>query len=136
MAKRVLVIGGGIAGMAFAQTLLEKAKDAVEITVVTKDPFYMTGPSRPLLLTKEQRYERMIRGYEEPASQGINFVFGTVKRIDPAERIVEGLAKPPGTRGYIVVECPWPRPCGLPGPVEELRDPTPRWLRSLGVAVG
>ena len=95
--KRILVIGGGIAGMGFAKAVKEKAGDNVEITVVTKDPFYMTGPSRPLLLTKEQHYERMIRGYEEPAGQGIKFVFGTVRRIDPAERIVEVVENP--TRG-------------------------------------
>ncbi|MCE4611562.1 MAG: CCA tRNA nucleotidyltransferase, partial [Desulfurococcales archaeon] len=47
-----------------------------------------------------------------------------------AERALEGLAKPPGYRGYMVVECTWPSPCGLPGPLEELRDPTPRWLRA------
>ena len=87
--KRVVVIGGGIAGMGFAHALVDKAKDAVEVTVINKDPFYMTGPSRPLLLTNEQRYERMIRGYEEAASKGIKFVFGTVTRIDPANRVVE-----------------------------------------------
>ena len=94
MAKRVLVIGGGIAGMAFAQTLLEKARGAVEITVVTKDPFYMAGPSRPLLLTGEQKYERIIRGYEEAAARGIRFVFGTVRSIDPANRTVEVVESP------------------------------------------
>ncbi len=85
-AKRVVVVGGGIAGIAVARTLKERASDAVEVTVVTKDPFYMAGPSRPLLLTGEQRYERIIRGYE--AIEGVDFVFGTVTQVDPAERVV------------------------------------------------
>ncbi len=92
--KRILVIGGGIAGMGFAKAVKEKAGDQVEITIVTKDPFYMTGPSRPLLLTKEQRYDRMIRGYEEAAGQGLRFVFGTVTRVDPANRVVEVAENP------------------------------------------
>ncbi len=93
-AKRVVIIGGGIAGMGVAHALKDKAGDAVEVTVITKDPFYMTGPSRPLLLTNEQRYERMIRGYEEAARKGIKFVFGTVDKIDPANRVVELVESP------------------------------------------
>ncbi len=87
-AKRVVVIGGGIAGMGVAKALLEKAGDKVEVTVVTKDPFYMAGPSRPLLVTGEQKYERIIRGYEEAAKRGVKVVYGLVDRIDPAERKV------------------------------------------------
>ncbi len=108
--KRLVIIGGGIAGMSVAHAVFDKAKDLVDITVVTKDPFYMTGPSRPLLLTNEQSYDRMIRGYEEAAAKGINFVFGTVARIDPAERVVEVVENPtrnPVTRkvtyDYLVV---------------------------------
>ncbi len=87
-AKRILVIGGGIAGIGFAKAVAEKAGGSAEVTVVTKDPFYMTGPSRPLILTGEQRYERIIRGYEEIGGSGIRFVFGDVTRIDPGERKV------------------------------------------------
>ncbi len=96
----VVVIGGGIAGMTVARSIVEKARDLADVTVVTKDPFYMTGPSRPLLLTGEQRYERMIRGYEEAARQGIRFLFGTVTRVDPAERLVEIVESP--TRPAVV----------------------------------
>ncbi len=98
--KRVVVIGGGIAGMGFSKALLEKAADKVEVTVVTKDPFYIAGPSRPLLLTGEQKYERIIRGYEEAAKKfGVNVVFGLVTRADPAERkvYVEENPTKPGT---------------------------------------
>ncbi len=102
MTKRVVIIGGGIAGMGVAHALKDKAGEAVEITVITKDPFYMTGPSRPLLLTKEQSYDRMIRGYEEAAMKGIKFVFGTVTRIDPANRFVEVKENP--TRGTPAAE--------------------------------
>ena len=88
MTKRVAVIGGGIAGMTFAHTLKDKLGDKVEVTVITKDPFYLTGPSRPLLVTKEQSYDRMIRGYEEAMRKGIKFVFGNVTKVDPANRKV------------------------------------------------
>ena len=96
--KRVVVVGGGIAGMAAAHTLVERVGDAVEVTVVTKDPFYMAGPSRPLLLTGEQSYDRITRGYEEAAAKGIRIVYGNVTRIDPSERRVYYAESP--TRSY------------------------------------
>ncbi len=43
-------MGGGIAGMATANALVSRASGEINVTVVTKDPFYIAGPSRPLLL--------------------------------------------------------------------------------------
>lgn len=85
--KRVVVVGGGIAGMAVANTLAEKK--AAEVTVITNSPFYFAGPSRPLLLTGEQSYSRIIRGYEEAGKRGIRVVFGHVTKIDPENRRVQ-----------------------------------------------
>lgn len=96
--KHVVVVGGGIAGMAAARTLIERVGDAVEVTVVTKDSFYMAGPSRPLLLTGEQSYDRITRGYEEAAASGMRIVYGNVTRIDPGERRVYYAESP--TRSY------------------------------------
>lgn len=86
---RAVIVGGGIAGLAVAHTLKDKLKDGIEVTVVTKDPFYMAGPTRPLLLTGEQKYERIIRGYEYMGTKGINVEYGLVTKVDPAERKVE-----------------------------------------------
>jgi len=87
--KEVLVIGGGIAGISFAKAIKERSGESLNVTVVTKDPFYISGPSRPLLLTNEQSYHRIIRGYEEVGQSGINVVFGLVSSIDPGERVVK-----------------------------------------------
>ncbi len=35
--KKVVIVGGGIAGLTIANTLVEKAKDSVEVTVITRD---------------------------------------------------------------------------------------------------
>jgi sulfide:quinone oxidoreductase len=85
--KRILIVGGGIAGLGVANTLAEKLKGA-EITVVNKEAFYFAGPSRPLLLTGEQQYERIIRGYEEVGNKGIRVVIGNVTKVDPDNRSV------------------------------------------------
>ncbi|QIW24021.1 NAD(P)/FAD-dependent oxidoreductase [Sulfolobus sp. S-194] len=83
--KNIVIIGGGIGGMGVATTLAQKLKN-VNITVVNKEDFYFAGPSRPLILTGEQRYARIIRGYEEVGKIGINVVIGNVYKIDPDNR--------------------------------------------------
>lgn len=84
--KNVVIVGGGIAGMAVANTLAERK--VANINVITDFPFYFAGPSRPLLLTNEQKYERIIRGYEEAGKKGIKVTFGHVIKIDPSNRKV------------------------------------------------
>ncbi len=86
--KKIVIVGGGIAGMGVANTLAEKLKDKAEITVINKEDFYFSGPSRPLILTGEQNYHRIIRGYENVGSKGINVKIGNVYKIDPDNRKV------------------------------------------------
>jgi len=86
--KKIVVVGGGIAGMGVANTLSEKMKDKAEITVINKEDFYISGPSRPLLLTGEQQYGRIIRGYENAGSKGIKVMTGNVNKVDPDNRKV------------------------------------------------
>ena len=100
--KKVLIIGGGIAGLGVANTLVEKMPN-VEITVINKEAFYFAGPSRPLLLTNEQSYERIIRGYEEVGKKGIKVVIGNVTKVDPDNRqvtISESSMSSPKTLNY------------------------------------
>ena len=85
--KSIVIVGGGIGGMGVATTLVQKLKD-VKITVVNKEDFYFAGPTRPLLLTNEQKYNRIIRGYEEVTKLGINVIIGNVYKIDPGNRKV------------------------------------------------
>lgn len=95
MVKRILVVGGGIAGVGLARVLAEKGKGQVEVEIITKDRFYTAGPSKPLILTGEQQTDRIARGYEELKRQGIKVTFGAVARINPEERIVEYTQVPP-----------------------------------------
>ncbi|MEM4818779.1 MAG: FAD/NAD(P)-binding oxidoreductase [Nanopusillaceae archaeon] len=86
--KRVVIVGGGVAGITVAKTLLE-GKMLAEITVVNNTPHYFSGPSRPLIITQEQSLDRIVRSYEEVARRGIKVVVGTVYSIDPANRVVK-----------------------------------------------
>ncbi|MFP3400519.1 FAD-dependent oxidoreductase [Acidianus sp.] len=86
--KKIVIVGGGIAGMGIANTLADKLKGKAEITVVNKEDFYFAGPSRPLILTGEQNYHRIIRGYENVGVKGIKLVVGNVYKVDPDNRKV------------------------------------------------
>ncbi|MCG3109192.1 Sulfide-quinone reductase [Metallosphaera sp. J1] len=86
MTKKIVIIGGGIGGMGVATTLAGKLN--AEITVVNKEDYYLAGPSRPLILTGEQTYDRAIRGYEKAGEKGIRVVVGNVTRVDPENRKV------------------------------------------------
>ncbi|WP_202905225.1 NAD(P)/FAD-dependent oxidoreductase [Vulcanisaeta thermophila] len=88
MAREVVIIGGGISGLTVARNLKSQAGDLVNITVVTKDYHYIGGPTRPLLLTNEESYDRIIRGYDELGKEGINVVVGHAYSIDTANRRV------------------------------------------------
>lgn len=84
MPKKIVIVGGGIAGMGVANNLAEKLN--AEITIINKEDYYLSGPSRPLLLTGEQVYGRIIRGYEKVGEKGIRVIVGNVSRIDPENR--------------------------------------------------
>jgi sulfide:quinone oxidoreductase len=86
--KKIVIVGGGIAGMGIANTLADKLKGKAEITVINKEDFYFAGPSRPLILTGEQNYHRIIRGYENVGSKGIKLVVGNIYKVDPDNRKV------------------------------------------------
>ncbi|MUM65112.1 NAD(P)/FAD-dependent oxidoreductase [Acidianus infernus] len=86
--KKIVIVGGGIAGMGIANTLADKLKGKAEITVINKEDFYFAGPSRPLILTGEQNYHRIIRGYENVGVKGIKLVVGNVYKVDPDNRKV------------------------------------------------
>ncbi|WP_291999338.1 FAD/NAD(P)-binding oxidoreductase [Caldivirga sp.] len=97
---RILIVGGGIAGLTVATTLTQRIGTKAEVTVLTKEPYYVGGPTRPLVLTNEEKLERIIRGYHNVGLKGIKIIYGTVTGIDPANRIVKYNESPPyGAKG-------------------------------------
>ena len=92
---KIVVVGGGIAGLTVATTLAQRISDKAEVTILTKEPYYVSGPTRPLLLTNEEKFERIIRGYHNIGLKGIKVVYGSVTGVDPANRVVKYSESPP-----------------------------------------
>ncbi len=86
--RRVVIVGGGIAGVGAARALLDRVRDSVDVTIVTREPYYAAGPSRPLIITGEQSVDRIMRGYEPLAREGARVLYGSVTRVAPEERRV------------------------------------------------
>jgi sulfide:quinone oxidoreductase len=78
MKEKVLVLGAGIAGIAFAR---EVAKAGVDVTVIGMHDYYISGPSRPLIVSKEQSVDRITRGYNF-LPNNINIKFGRIVAVD------------------------------------------------------
>ncbi len=83
MAK-VIIIGGGIAGLEAANYLANKG---VEVILISEKDYYISGPSRPLILSNEQELGRIVRGYNH-LNPKINVVFGKVAKVKPEENKV------------------------------------------------
>jgi NADH dehydrogenase FAD-containing subunit len=80
-----LILGGGVAGLTVAHEL---AKKGVESTVISMHDFYVSGPSRPLIVSKEQSLDRITRGYNFLPKE-IKVRFGRVVDVDLANRKVK-----------------------------------------------
>ncbi|ABU82079.1 NAD(P)/FAD-dependent oxidoreductase [Ignicoccus hospitalis] len=98
MAK-VVILGGGVAGLTVAHALAEKG---VESTVVSLHDYYISGPSRPLILSGEQSVDRITRGYNFLPKE-IKVTYGRVEEVDFANRKVKLANKRELDYDYLVV---------------------------------
>ncbi len=81
----ILILGGGVAGLTVARELAEKG---IPSSVVSLHDYYISGPSRPLLISKEQSLDRITRGYNFLPKE-IEMIYGKVEEVDFAERKVK-----------------------------------------------
>ncbi|ALU11786.1 FAD-dependent pyridine nucleotide-disulfide oxidoreductase [Ignicoccus islandicus DSM 13165] len=78
MKEKILILGGGVAGLTFAKEL---AARGIESTVISLHDYYISGPSRPLVLSGEQQVDRITRGYNFLPKE-VKVKYGRVVRVD------------------------------------------------------
>ena len=81
---RVVVLGGGIGGLEVIRTL--QPKD-LELVLVTERDYYISGPSRPLILSNEQSVDRITRGYGY-LPENVEIIHRKAISVNPRERKV------------------------------------------------
>jgi sulfide:quinone oxidoreductase len=86
MAESILILGGGIGGVAAANALRKRLSRRHAITVVDREPNFTLAASFLWVMTGTRRPEQVSRPLERLGRKGIRVVRGEVERIDPGSR--------------------------------------------------
>ncbi|MCG5501982.1 NAD(P)/FAD-dependent oxidoreductase [Ectothiorhodospira lacustris] len=84
---RVVVVGGGFGG-ATAAKYLKKWEPALEVTLVERNPNFVSCPISNLVLAGEKQIEDITHPYDGLEKLGIRLVRDTATAIDPDRRLV------------------------------------------------
>jgi len=92
MPETILVLGGGIGGVAAANALRKRLPREHRIIVVDREPTFALAASFLWVMTGARSPERVSRPLDRLRRKGIDVEFGIVDRIAPAERevVVDG----------------------------------------------
>lgn len=86
MGKHILILGGGIAGVAAARLLRKRLPPEHTVTVAERERAFVFAPSLLWLLVGRRRPEQISRPLDRLARRGINLLEGAVEAIDPLSR--------------------------------------------------
>lgn len=86
MAESVLILGGGIGGVATANALRKRLPRRCQIVLVDREPNFALAASFLWVMSGARRPEQVSRPLERLRRKGIEVVRGAVERIDPARR--------------------------------------------------
>ena len=83
---RVVILGGGFAGLYCATTLRNIAPD-VEVIVVEKNPFFVSGPSHIDFVAGLKHLDDISRSYDPISARGIKIVRSEVIQVAADKKI-------------------------------------------------
>lgn len=92
MAESVLILGGGIGGVATANSLRKRLPRRHEIVLVDREPMFALAASFLWVMSGARRPDQVSRPLERLRRKGIEVVRGQVERVDPVRReaVVDG----------------------------------------------
>lgn len=86
MAERILILGGGIGGVAVANALRKRLPRRHGIVVVDREPSFSLAASYLWVMNGTRSPEQVSRPLERLGRKGIDVVRGEVEHIDPVRR--------------------------------------------------
>ena len=86
--QTILILGGGVGGVATAVLLRERLGDGHRIVLVEREESYLFAPSLLWLLTGDREPEAITRPMDRLRGRGVEVVRGEVEHIDPLARAV------------------------------------------------
>lgn len=84
---RVVIVGGGFGGATCAR-YLRQLDPSVEVTLIEREPRYLSCPLSNLVLVGERTLDAQAHGYGGLRALGVRVLFDTVTEIDPVARRV------------------------------------------------
>jgi len=84
--KAILVLGGGVGGIATAVTLRKKLPLSHRIILVDREKHNLFLPASLGIMTGTRRPEQILRSLDRLTRKGIEVIRGTVESIDPERR--------------------------------------------------
>jgi sulfide:quinone oxidoreductase len=101
-AKTILILGGGVGGVATARALRKRLPKAHRVVLVDRERDHVFAPSLLWLMVGQRTADAITRPLARLARKGIDVRIGTVERIDPDRRIVT-VAGEAITTDYLVI---------------------------------
>ena len=86
--QTVIVLGGGVGGVATANRLRRRLASEHRVVLVNKEPDFSFASSYLWVMSGDRRPDQVTRPLQRLARRGIEVVIGQVEHIDPAERTV------------------------------------------------
>jgi sulfide:quinone oxidoreductase len=88
MAKRVVILGAGIGGIASAHELLKQLKRRHELVMIDQAERYEFSPSFPWILSGDRTLSQISVPFSPISRKGVQFRQETIRSIDPNARTV------------------------------------------------
>lgn len=86
--RTILVLGGGIGGVACATRLRRRLAGSHRVVLVERDENYVYSPSTLWLMVGDRTRAQVTRSRDALERKGIELVHGTVEAIEPATRTI------------------------------------------------
>jgi sulfide:quinone oxidoreductase len=84
--QAILVLGGGIGGVAAANRLRRRLAKRHRVVLVNRDPLFSFAASYLWVMTGERKSAQITRPLERLKRRGIDVIIGDIEAIDPANR--------------------------------------------------
>jgi sulfide:quinone oxidoreductase len=87
--KKVLILGGGSAGVMFANRMVrEFSRDEAEVTVIERSKEHIYQPAFTLVVFGLDDPENLVRPTKDLFFEGVNLIFDEATKIDPEKKTV------------------------------------------------
>ena len=89
MSKTVLVLGGGVGGLAIANVLVKTLAKKHRVVLIDRNDSHYFRPSYPLVMVNRRRPEQVRKSLANLKQKGVNFLQAEVTHLNTSRRQVE-----------------------------------------------